>query len=98
MNHGQYDQGIELAERYHDFQLLVRLCERAGDRERLKSYVVRFAEEGFAEFLFKQHLDRGVCVCVCVCTCVCAHVDVCVNTFMHVHVHVYALYVPAIMA
>ena len=59
MDHGQYDHSIDLAERYHDFSLLVRLCESAGDRERLKSYVVRFSEQGFAEFLFKRHLDLG---------------------------------------
>ena len=59
VDHGQYDHSIDLAERYHDFSLLVRLCESAGDRERLKSYVVRFSEQGFAEFLFKRHLDLG---------------------------------------
>ena len=59
VEHGQYDQSIELAERYQDYQLLVQLCESAGDRERLKTYIARFAEQGFAEFLFKRHLDQG---------------------------------------
>ena len=59
MEHGQFDQSIELAEKYHDFHLLVHLCESAGDRDRLKTYIVRFSEQGFAEFLFKRHLDQG---------------------------------------
>ena len=64
MEHGQYDQAIDLGERYEDFQLLVQLCEGAGDRERVKAYVVRFAEQGFAEFLFKHYLDRGTCTII----------------------------------
>jgi nuclear pore complex protein Nup133 len=59
LEHGQFDQSIELAEKYHDFHLLVHLCESAGDRDRLKTYIVRFSEQGFAEFLFKRHLDQG---------------------------------------
>ena len=59
VEHGQFDQSIELAEKYHDFHLLVHLCESAGDRDRLKTYIARFSEQGFAEFLFKRHLDRG---------------------------------------
>jgi nuclear pore complex protein Nup133 len=58
LEHGQYDQSVGLAERYRDFQLLVRLCEAAGDRERLKTYISLFSEHGFAEFLFKHLFDR----------------------------------------
>lgn len=62
VEHGQYEKVIELGEKYQDFHLLVRLCDGAGDRERIKSYAVRFEEQGFAEFLFKEYLDQGTCI------------------------------------
>ena len=45
VEHGQYRPAVELGEKYRDFQLLVQLCEGAGDRERLKGYVKRYAEQ-----------------------------------------------------
>ena len=57
VEHGQYQQAIELGEKYEDFQLLVQLCERAGDRERLRNYMTRFASQVRSSMASKSGTD-----------------------------------------
>jgi nuclear pore complex protein Nup133 len=56
---GQYDRAISLAEKYEDFDTLVRVCEISGQNKRLDRYLIEFKENGFSDFLFKWYLREG---------------------------------------
>ncbi|OTF74251.1 nuclear pore complex protein Nup133-like protein, partial [Euroglyphus maynei] len=55
----QYDRAAELAEKYEDFDILIKICEALDNQEQLKHYSQRFAEKGFAEYLFEWYLKEG---------------------------------------
>ncbi|XP_046910834.2 nuclear pore complex protein Nup133 [Dermatophagoides farinae] len=55
----QYDRVAELAEKYEDFDILIKICEALDNQEQLKHYSQRFAEKGFAEYLFEWYLKEG---------------------------------------
>ncbi|XP_076802296.1 nuclear pore complex protein Nup133-like [Clavelina lepadiformis] len=55
---GQKEKAAFLAEKYHDFDILVTLCDESHDHERMKPYMRRFAAQGFAKFLFNWYLER----------------------------------------
>ncbi len=55
----QFDRAAALAEKYEDFDILIKLCEELNNPERLQRYVVDFANKGFAEYLFKWYLKEG---------------------------------------
>nr|XP_027199205.1 nuclear pore complex protein Nup133-like [Dermatophagoides pteronyssinus] len=55
----QHDRAAELAEKYEDFDILIKLCEALDNQEQLKHYSQRFAEKGFAEYLFEWYLKEG---------------------------------------
>lgn len=55
----QYDRATALAEKYLDFDILIQICEKLNETERLKRYLVDFAHKGFAEYLFKWYLKEG---------------------------------------
>ena len=42
---GQRSHAASLAEKYHDFGILIELCESAGHQGTLQQYMTRFAEE-----------------------------------------------------
>lgn len=37
-------QGIKLAEKYHDFNTLIQICEATNNQERLEGYITKFFE------------------------------------------------------
>lgn len=55
----QYERACSLAEKYHDFETLVRSCEELDNKTKLNRYVEEFKEKGFSEFLFKWYMKEG---------------------------------------
>lgn len=55
----QNERTMALAEKYCDFGILIRLCEKTNNQERLQRYMEQFSEQGFSDFLFKWYLDEG---------------------------------------
>lgn len=55
----QSDKAIELGETYKDFEILVRICEASNDSSLMDSYKLRFADQGFSQFLYNWHLNKG---------------------------------------
>lgn len=48
----QYENAAMLAEKYCDFVSLVQICELTNNKNRLDSYIDKFASQDFAGFLF----------------------------------------------
>lgn len=42
---GQRSHAASLAEKYHDFGVLIELCESTGDQSTLQRYMTQFTEE-----------------------------------------------------
>ncbi len=42
---GQRSHAASLAEKYHDFGVLIELCESTGDQSTLQQYMTQFTEE-----------------------------------------------------
>ncbi len=59
MDLDQYERAASLAEKYCDFGILVSLCERTKNEERMQRYMSQFATKGFSDFLFKYYMDKG---------------------------------------
>ena len=60
VNSGQcFDEVTHLAEKHHEFQGLIRICELTNDNERLDRYMDLFSEQDFANFVFDWHLRQG---------------------------------------
>ncbi len=55
----QYERAASLAEKYEDFEVLIRICEELGNEEQLQAYAARFAAKGFSERLFEWYLREG---------------------------------------
>ena len=45
VKHGQLHAASDLAERYHDFRVLVTLCQESGNTSRLKEYITNYSEQ-----------------------------------------------------
>ena len=56
---GCLEEATKLAEKYHEFHGLIRVCEIANDNDRLERYMDLFAEQDFANFVFDWHLRQG---------------------------------------
>jgi nuclear pore complex protein Nup133 len=41
----QFDRAASLAEKYMDFDILIRICDETDNQERLQRYVNQFAEQ-----------------------------------------------------
>ena len=54
-----FEEATRLAEKYHEFQGLIRICEMTNDNERLDRYMDLFSEQDFANFVFDWHLRQG---------------------------------------
>merc|ERR1719450_484658 len=59
VNFGYFEEATTLAEHYKDFQMLIFLCERTNDTQKLKYYKVLFKNEGFADVLYKWYVEKG---------------------------------------
>ncbi|XP_057263012.1 nuclear pore complex protein Nup133 isoform X2 [Pezoporus wallicus] len=56
---GQYQMAATLAEKYHDFDILVQMCEQTDNQARLQRYMNQFADQNFSDFLFRWYLEKG---------------------------------------
>ena len=56
---GCLEDATNLAEKYHEFHGLIRVCEITNDNDRLEKYMDLFAEQDFANFVFDWHLRQG---------------------------------------
>ncbi|XP_015587429.1 nuclear pore complex protein Nup133 isoform X2 [Cephus cinctus] len=55
----QYENAAMLAEKYSDFASLIQICELTNNKNRLDSYMERFASQDFAGFLFSWYVKDG---------------------------------------
>lgn len=56
---GQYQWAAALAEKYCDFDILVQMCELTDNQSRLQHYMTKFADQDFADFLFRWYMEKG---------------------------------------
>ncbi|XP_047433726.1 nuclear pore complex protein Nup133 isoform X2 [Mugil cephalus] len=56
---GQYQWVAALAEKYCDFDILVQMCEQTDNQSRLQHYMAKFANQNFADFLFRWYMEKG---------------------------------------
>lgn len=56
---GQYQWVAALAEKYCDFDILVQMCEQTDNQSRLQHYMNKFADQNFADFLFRWYMEKG---------------------------------------
>ncbi|XP_024116455.1 nuclear pore complex protein Nup133 isoform X2 [Oryzias melastigma] len=56
---GQYQWVAALAEKYCDFDILVQMCEQTDNQNRLQHYMAKFAEQNFADFVFRWYMEKG---------------------------------------
>lgn len=56
---GERTYAASLAEKYHDFGVLIELCESSGDQDTLQRYMNQFTQQGFSDYLFKWYMDKG---------------------------------------
>ncbi|XP_069036150.1 nuclear pore complex protein Nup133 [Lepisosteus oculatus] len=56
---GQYQWVAALAEKYCDFDILVQMCEQTDNQSRLQRYMTKFADQNFADFLFRWYMEKG---------------------------------------
>lgn len=59
VHQGQRSHAASLAEKYHDFGVLIELCESAGDQGTLQKYMIQFTDQGFSDYVFKWYMDKG---------------------------------------
>ena len=72
MEHGQYERGAVLAEKYCDFGILVELCEAgSGRRDRLRHYMDQFSSKVSKQTeqnreIYIDHIESCFKSCLCV--------------------------------
>ena len=54
-----YEEAASLAEKYHEFNALVKICELTSDNEKLEQYMEMFADQNFSNFVFDWHVREG---------------------------------------
>lgn len=54
-----YKMALALAEKYEDFAVMIKICEKEGNYEKIEKYKMTLADKGFLDFLFKWYLDKG---------------------------------------
>ncbi|XP_053405017.1 nuclear pore complex protein Nup133-like [Mercenaria mercenaria] len=59
LEYEQYEQAGSLAEKYCDFEMLIRICEDTENQERIQRYQQQFADKGFSDFLFAWYMKEG---------------------------------------
>lgn len=55
----QYDNAAMLAEKYCDFASLIQICELTNNKNRLDSYIEKFAAQDFVGYLFSWYVKDG---------------------------------------
>ena len=59
VNVGCYEEAACLAEKYHEFSVLVKICELTDDSEKLEHYMEQFSDHNFSNFVFDWHVREG---------------------------------------
>lgn len=59
VHQGQRSHAASLAEKYHDFGVLIELCETSGEQGTLQKYMTQFTDQGFSDYVFKWYMDKG---------------------------------------
>lgn len=59
MQDGQYELAIKLAEKYLDFQILVQICDKTSNQDRLDEYIEKYKEMEFSQFAINWHLRQN---------------------------------------
>ncbi|CAL1542422.1 unnamed protein product [Lymnaea stagnalis] len=59
LEHKQFDRAASLAEKFEDFEMLMRICDETNNQDRLQKYRTQFADKGFAQFLFNWYMKEG---------------------------------------
>lgn len=54
----EYERAVMLAEKYYDFQTLVRICDITNNKERLDVYLEKFKDQDFSQFLFSWYIQE----------------------------------------
>jgi len=54
-----YDEAASLAEKYREFDALVRLCEETGNKEKLEQYMDMFKDNKFSDHVFAWYVKEG---------------------------------------
>lgn len=55
----QHEKTASLAEKYEDFDILIKICEERNDLEQLNTYIQQYTNNGFSEHLFEWYLKEG---------------------------------------
>ncbi|KAK5648850.1 hypothetical protein RI129_003742 [Pyrocoelia pectoralis] len=55
----QWEKCAKLAEKYLDFEALIKICELTNNQHRLENYMQHFSSEGFSEFLYAWYLQEN---------------------------------------
>ncbi|XP_071453721.1 nuclear pore complex protein Nup133-like [Hetaerina americana] len=55
----EYERAAVLAEKFCDFEALVRICDITGNDERMSEYQDRFEEQGFSNFLYAWYIREN---------------------------------------
>jgi len=59
VNLGFPEHACSLAEKNEDFLMLIHICDKSNDLDRLDKYKTMFAEQGFLDVLYNWYMDRG---------------------------------------
>ncbi|GLH11927.1 Nuclear pore complex protein Nup133 [Gryllus bimaculatus] len=54
----EYERAAILAEKYCDFEILIKMCEKTKNKERLEMYMDKFSEQGFGKFLLARYMQE----------------------------------------
>jgi len=54
-----YEEAASLAEKYKDWDSLVRICEETSNRERLEQYMERFSNTDFSSHVYAWYVKEG---------------------------------------
>jgi nuclear pore complex protein Nup133 len=55
----QFELAAKLAEKYLDFQILVVICDRTENQNRLDEYIERFKDQNFSQFAISWHMKQN---------------------------------------
>jgi len=59
LEHKQYDRAASLAEKFEDFEMLMRICDATDNQDRLQRYRNLYADKGFSQFVFEWYMKEG---------------------------------------
>lgn len=56
---GQFELATKLAEKYLDFTILLQICDRTENQQRLDEYIAKYAPLNFSQFAINWHLKQN---------------------------------------